>query len=156
MREQPDRELALECLRLAHASTDENGWEFVIRREIDRRGISIKVIQIDGGWENPSTVLSYFPADEHRDPAIMSVASLHRLIKTKALPVDLLSLLLPDGHAIVRVPEGIDHDELAASMHEYLAAKSEFHHPESEEGRDIGPRENSRLCGKFVKIRATG
>lgn len=128
----------------------------LIRREIDRRRIPIKAIQLDGGWKEPTTVLSYFPADDNATPATMSVASLYRLIEGKALPVDLLSLLLPAGFAIVHVPENIDHDEADQACRDYADAKAAAHHPESEAGRDIGPREDNVLRGKFTRLRAIG
>lgn len=121
-----------------------------IRREIDRRGISIKAVQFDGGWECPSTVLSYFPADAAKEPAIMSVAALYRLFD--ALPTELLSLLLPDGFQIVRAPESIDHDTLCELAAEYVSAKNRAHHPESEAGRDIGPGEEGTLSGLVVQM----
>ena len=124
----------------------------LIRREMDRRGIAIKAVQLDGGWETSSTVLSYFPADPEKEPAIMSVAALHRLLGRKALPADLLSLLLPEGHAIVKVPEGVDFDKLADSFAEFLTAKNAAHHPESEAGRDIGPGEEAHLSAKIVHL----
>lgn len=124
-----------------------------IRREIDRRGIHMKAVALDGGWENTSTVLSYFPADRDAQPAVMSVAALYRLLG--ALPTDLLSLLLPDGHAIVRVPEGIDHDELASGFQDYLQTKHAAHHPESEAGREIGPNEDKLLRSKLTVIRGS-
>ena len=126
----------------------------LIRREMDRRGIAIKAVQLDGGWETTSTVQSYFPADSEKEPAVMSVASLYRLIDRGALPVDLLSLLLPDGFQIVRADEGIDHDRLAEMAADYIAAKNAAHHPDSEAGRDIGPNENKKLTAKVVALRA--
>lgn len=123
-----------------------------IRREIDRRGIAIKAIQLDAGWDTPSTVLSYFPGNPDVEPAIMSVAALYRLIDTKALPAELLSMLLPDSHAIVRVPEGINLDELADDFADFLAAKNACHHPESEAGREIGENERKLLTGKALKL----
>lgn len=127
--------------------------QLLIRREMDRRGISIKAVQYDGGWENSSTVLSYFPCPEGaKEPQTMSVASLYRLLVRKALPADLLSLLLPDGFVIVRAPEAINHDEIAEAMHDFLQAKERAHHPESEEGREIGPGEDNVLRGKFVNV----
>ncbi len=123
-----------------------------IRREIDRRGIAIKAVQFDAGWENASTLLSYFPADQHAAPAVMSVAALFRLTETGALPLDLLSMLLPEGVAMVRVPNGVDHDRLADEFADYLKAKNECHRPESECGPAIGPGEDSRLRGKLVSI----
>lgn len=125
-----------------------------IRREIDRRGIAIKAIALDGGWDNTSTVLSYFPADATKEPAIMSVAALYRLFE--ALPTDLLSLLLPEGFAIVRVPEGVDHDELAPALQDYLVAKAAAHHPESECGPAIGPKERALLDRKVVHLPIVG
>lgn len=122
-----------------------------IRREIDRRGIAMKAIAMDGGWDSTSTVLSYFPADQHAQPAVMSVASLFRLFD--ALPTDLLSLLLPDGYAIVQVPEGIDHDDLERGCRDFLATKGEAHHPDSPAGRDIAPCEAKALDAKVVQLR---
>jgi len=121
-----------------------------IRREIDRRGIAMKAVQLDGGWDNSSTVLSYFPADGAKEPAVMSVAALFRLFD--ALPLDLLSLLMPDGHAIVRVPEGIDHDQIADAMGDYLSAKHHAHHPESPAGRDIADCEREALNAKLALV----
>lgn len=121
-----------------------------MRREIDRRGISIKAVQFDGGWECPSTVLSYFPADPAKEPAIMSVAALYRLFD--ALPTDLLSMLLPDGFQIVRAPENIDHDALCQLANDYVSAKNRAHHPDSEAGRDIGPGEECALGGLVVQM----
>lgn len=127
-----------------------------IRREIDRRDLSIKAIHMDGGWETPSTVLSYFPADELKQPATMSVAALFRLLKTNAVPTELLSLLMPDGFAIVRTPEGINHDEIEEAARDFLATKGRAHHPESPAGRDISACEDSVLRRKAVALRAIG
>lgn len=125
----------------------------LIRREMDRRGISIKAVQYDGGWETASTVASYFPNPEGgKEPQTMSVAALHRLIRRKALPLDLLSTLLPDGFVIVQAPEAINHDEIAEAMHDFLQAKERAHHPESEAGREIGPNEDNVLRVKFGNV----
>lgn len=124
----------------------------LIRRQMDERRITVKQVQYDGGWDSPSTVLSYFPADPDKQPATMSVASLFRLLETGALPSELISLLMPDGFQIVRVPEGIDHDEVEKAARDFLAAKVEAHHPDSEAGREIGPKEHSRLTGKAVEL----
>jgi hypothetical protein len=122
----------------------------LIRREMDRRHIAIKAVQFDGGWENPSTVLSWFPADKDKEPQIMSVAGLYRLINRKALPIDLLSIMLPDGFRIVRVPEEVDHDEIATVVHDYLCTKEKAHHPESPAGREISECEHDNLSNKVV------
>lgn len=127
----------------------------LVRREMNRRGISIKAVQLDGGWDSSSTVLSYFPEDTHAQPAVMSVAALYRLLDTGALPADLLSLMLPPGFQIVRAPEAIDHDDVEDMFRDYLAAKGKAHHPDSEAGREIGPGEQDKLDGKVVQIRGS-
>jgi hypothetical protein len=125
-----------------------------IRREMERRGISLKQVQYDGGWDTVSTVASYFPLGDTAKPAIMSAAALRRLVHTKALPLDLLSLMLPPGFQIVRAPEEIDHDDFETLCRDYLAAKGRAHHPDSEAGREIGPGEQDTLDGKVVQLRA--
>lgn len=136
---------------MADANTIIRERQKAIRREIDRRGISIKAVQFDGGWDTSSTVLSYFPADRDKEPAIMSVAALFRLFN--ALPTDLLSMLLPEGHTIVRVPEGIDHDEIAPAMREYLSRKDAAHHPDSPAGREISECEDADLRGIVAQLK---
>lgn len=125
-----------------------------VRREIDRRELSIKALYLDAGWENSSTLLSYFPADQEREPATMSLASFYRLFK--ALPTDLLSFMLPEGFAVVRVPEGLDHDEIDRAFRDYTDAKAAAHHPESECGRDLGPKERAALDDKIVRLPIKG
>jgi hypothetical protein len=126
----------------------------LIRREMTRRGITVKSVQLDGGWETSSTVLSYFPASEDAEPATMSVAALYRLLDRRALPADLVSVLLPDGFAVVRIPDGIDHDELEAACRDYLRAKGEAHHPASPAGREIAPCEDAALTSRAAVLKA--
>jgi hypothetical protein len=123
-----------------------------MRREMDRRGLLLKVISMDSGIPY-STLLSYFP-DEHaaREPALMPVSAQYQLCG--AIPEDILSLLLPDGRRIVRVPEGVNHDEISECLRDYLNEKERAHHPESEAGREIGPNEDNVLRGKFASVRA--
>lgn len=116
--------------------------QLAIRREMDRRGISLKQVSFDSGIPYP-TLQSYFPAEGSRDPAVMPTSGLFCLVG--ALPDDLLSLFLPDGRVIVSVPEGVDHDRVAPALRDYLRAKDEAHHPDSEAGRDIGPGEDKAL-----------
>lgn len=122
----------------------------LIRRQMEARGILVKQVQLDGGWKDPSTVQSYFPASDKAQPATMSVAALYRLLTTKALPVELLSLLMPHGFALVQMPEGIDHDEIAAWAEEYAARKLAAHRADSECQEQIGPNERSALDGIVV------
>jgi hypothetical protein len=124
----------------------------LIRRMMDARDIAIKAVQFDGGWKDPSTVLSWFPANRDAEPKSMSLAGFYRLAKSKALSLDLLSLLLPDGLRIVSVPEEIDHDEIATVLHDYLQTKERAHHPESPDGREISNCEHAALSNKVVSF----
>lgn len=127
--------------------------QLVIRREMDRRGISLKAVSLDSGIPYP-TIVSYFPGERDKQPATISGSALFMLCEGKALPLDLLSLMLPEGFQIVRAPEEIDHDALCELAADYVAEKNRAHHPESEAGRDIGPGENEKLVGKIVQLRA--
>lgn len=126
----------------------------LIRREMTKRGILVKQVQLDGGWNDPSTVQSYFPAKADQVPATMSVAALYRLIDRGALPIDLLSLLMPAGFALVRMPEGIDHDEVAAWAEGYAARKMAAHRADSECQEQIGPNEKQELDNIVVAFPA--
>jgi hypothetical protein len=123
--------------------------QLAIRRELDRRGIALKVVSFDSGIPY-STLLSYFPAD--KQPAEMPVGVLYAL--SGAIPDDLLNLLTKDGWALVRVPSGIDYDEISSCCREFIDSKDRAHHPESEAGRDIGPNEEAELSAKVVRLRA--
>jgi hypothetical protein len=127
------------------------GRQALMRRELDRRGISLKGVAYDSGIPY-DTLISYFPAEGgEREAAVMSAASMFALCD--AVPDDILSLLLPDGRLIVRVPEAVDHDEIAEACREYLAAKDHAHHPESPAQRDISPCEDAALRAKVVPLR---
>jgi hypothetical protein len=126
--------------------------QLAMRREIDRRGIALQAVAYDSGIPMP-TLLSYFPGGE-REPAVMPATALFKLLGGDALPHDILSLILPDGDLIVRVPEEIDHDDMEAAARDFLAAKGAAHHPESEAGREIGPGEAAVLSQKAVRLRA--
>lgn len=115
-------------------------------REACNRDLTLKVISIDSGL-GYTTVQSYA-----RGEALMSISSLFKLIGV--IPDDLLSMLLPDGRQIVRVPENLDHDEIETACRDFLAAKGQAHHPESEMGREIGPKEQEALNRKVVALRA--
>lgn len=118
-----------------------------VRQQLDLRGLSMKVCASKAGVSY-STFLSWFPASG--TPQIPSLACFHALLK--ALPIDLASLLVPDGWQLVRVPVGVDHDELAEAFADYLHEKNAAHHPLSENGRDLGPTETEKLTGKIVRL----
>lgn len=122
-----------------------------MRREMHRRGIAMKVVSQDSGISY-STLLTYFPADQHKTPVQIPGSAIYAL--AGHIPPDILSLLLPSDHVIVRAPEEINHDEIAGAMQDFLRAKECAHHPESEAGREIGPCEDNVLRGKFQKVKA--
>jgi hypothetical protein len=127
--------------------------QLAIRREMERRGISLKAVSMDAGIQYP-TVVSYFPGERDREPATLNVAGLFKLIEGNSLPLDLLSMLLPAGIALVRAPEEIDHDEVEVRFRDYLAAKGRAHHPDSPGGREITDGEKRDLDAKVTQLRA--
>lgn len=133
------------------ASTIIRQRQLAIRRELDRRGIALKQVQFDSGIPY-ATLLSYFPAEGSREPAVLPTSAFYVL--TAAIPTDLLSLLVPDGFAVVQVPEGVDHDEIAPAMRDYLRAKDDAHHPDSPGGREISDCEDIALRARLTVVRA--
>lgn len=124
-----------------------------VRREMDRRGISLKAVALDCGVPYP-TIRSYFPGERNAVPAVMPTSVLYAMAEAEALPLELLSLLMPDGVQLVRVPEDIDHDELSRACRAYVDLKGEAHHPASEDGREIGAGENVQLLRAAANVRA--
>ncbi|WP_299327607.1 hypothetical protein [Parasphingopyxis sp.] len=119
-----------------------------IRHELDRRRIPLKVCAANAEVSY-STFLSWFPANG--TPQIPSLASLPRL--SRALPDDLLSLLVPDGLYIVPGPEGVDYDDVARGCHAFLKAKTDAHHPDSPDGREISDCERDTLDARVIPLR---
>jgi len=125
----------------------------VIRREMDRRGISLKAVSFDSGI-GYSTIVSYFSNERDKEPSAIGMPAVFMLAASNALPLDLLSMLLPEGLQMVRVPEGVDHDEFETIARDYLAAKGKAHHPDSPGGREIADCERDLLDSKVVALRA--
>jgi hypothetical protein len=122
-----------------------------IRLELDARGLPLKVCASKAGVSY-STFLSWFPASG--TPQIPSLACLPGL--AKALPGDLLSMLVPDGFHIVPDPSGIDYDDFSAGCRAFIDAKEQAHHPESPAGRDISDCEKAVLNGTIVRLPIRG
>lgn len=120
--------------------------QMTVFREACHRGNTLKAIAIDSG--NGYTTVQAWSKGE----AVMSIGGLFSLVDI--IPDDLLSMLLPDGRQIVRVPENLDHDEIEEACRDFLAAKGHAHHPASECGREIGPGEKDVLDRKVVALRA--
>jgi hypothetical protein len=123
-----------------------------VRCEIDGRGFHLKAVASKSGIEY-GTLLTYFPGGE-REPAVIPMSAVYALAEARALPTDILSMLMPIGFAVVEVPEGVDFDDIEEACRELLATKGAAHHPESEAGREIGPGEEAELATKVVQIRA--
>lgn len=122
-----------------------------IRSGLDARNIPLKVCAAKAGVSY-STFLSWFPASG--TPQIPSLAALRGL--AKALPGDLLSLLIADGFHIVPDPEGLDYDEFAAKCRTFIDVKDRAHHPDSPAGRDLSDCEQEKLRGLVVHLPIAG
>lgn len=122
-----------------------------IFRIAQRQGLTFKAISLDSGIPY-STLRGY--AGHSGEPCEMPVSALVRLIGV--VPDELLSLLLPDGHAICRVPDKLDHDEIADAFADYLHTKNAAHHPDSPAGRDIADCERDALDAKVVQLPIKG
>jgi hypothetical protein len=119
---------------------------FRIAQDPTRYGLTLKMIAADADLGLDS--IRNYAAGE----TVMPLTALDALVDV--LPDELLSLLLPAGHAIVTVPEGICHDEIEKAAREFLAAKGEAHHPESPGGRELAECEVVTLNRKAAKLRA--
>ena len=122
-----------------------------IRRELDRRGVALKAVSMDSGIIY-STLLTYLPQDGGDKPAMMPMSAVYALAESKAIPDDLLSLLLPAGCMIVRAPEEMDHDQVETACRDFLADKGKAHHPDSPAGREISECEAAALSKRAAHI----
>lgn len=136
---------------MASGSTIVKQRQLAIRRQLDQRGIALKVIAMDSGLSY-STLASYFPADKDADPAQMPTGVLYDLCGH--IPDDLLSLMLPVGRQIVRLPDDLDHDALSDLAADYLSTKAAAHKADSPAGVAISDCERDVLDRKVVALRA--
>lgn len=120
-----------------------------IFRVCQDRGLTLAAISAESGVPL-STLRTY--AGLNGATAVMGVDKLYMLIGI--VPDELLSLLLPPLRAIVRVPDGLDHDEIEKAARDFLACKGEAHHPDSPGGREISDCEHAALTGRAVRLRA--
>lgn len=118
--------------------------------EAARRGITRKMLQIDGGFSE-ATVRSW--ADGTHE---MPLHAFVRMAESGALPLDLLSILLDDGLELVRAGAGVDLHALAASAADFVGDFAASAHPASEAGCAIGPNEEQRLNMGARELRAVG
>lgn len=123
-----------------------------MRCAIDERGFHLKAVASKAGLPY-ATLLSYFPGEKDKQPANMPASAIYALIAGEALPLEIMSMLLPAGVVMIRAPEGVNHDELEEVAREYLAEKGKAHHPNSPAGREISECERARLDGKAAGLR---
>lgn len=131
---------------IVEAAKREQQRMFRIACDPRRFNLTRKAIEIDA--EIPrSTLASY--ADGR---ALMTIATLRSLCGV--IPNELLSLLLPEGYAVVSTPEAVDHDAVASWCIQFLAKWNAAKHPESEAGTETGPRENDELLAAIVQLQS--
>lgn len=124
-----------------------------VRSEINRRGFALKVVASKAGIPY-NTFCSYFPADENARPTQIPGGAIFGLIAGRALPLDIISLLLPEDVQIVRASEELDPDWIEELCREYLATKAQAHHRDSPAGREISDCERRTLAVKATSLRA--
>lgn len=121
---------------------------FRIACDPKRYGLTLKLISMDSGLHYDS--VRHYAAGETALPLSAFVALMG------VVPDELLSLLLPDGRAIVKVPDEIDLDGLADQFTDFLHEKNAAHHPDSPAGRDIADCERDTLTSKVVHLPIVG
>lgn len=110
-------------------------------------GLTQKAVSMDSGI--PYTTIRTYASGE----AVMPVTALVKLVGV--IPDSLLSQLLdPAARCIVRIPAGVDYDEVSKVCREFLDEKERAHHPQSEQGREIGPVESRELGATVVELKA--
>ncbi len=139
--------MASDCI-ISHAVKDAQERIF---RIAGKRGLTLKAISLDSGIPY-STLRTY--AGHNGPTAEMPVSVIRKL--TGVVPDELLSLLLTEDRAIVRVPAEVDHDTLADAFADYLHSKNAAHHPDSPAGREIADCERDMLNGKVAYLPLAG
>lgn len=82
----------------------------------------------------------------------LSLWGVKKLLRVEKLAPLLSRLFMPEGCALVVIPAGIDLDSLADEFADFLKTKNDFHHPDSECGRDLGPGEQALLNAKVIQL----
>lgn len=119
---------------------------FRIAQDPARYGLTLKMIIADSGLGKDSV------GNYARGETEMPLSALDALIGV--IPDELLSLLLPAGRIIARVPETVDHDEVEQACLDIVARKGRAHRPDSPAGRDLSPCEIVDLNQHVAVLRA--
>jgi hypothetical protein len=116
-----------------------------------RDGFERKNIEADSGIS--LSTLASWATEIHEMP----LSAFRKLIATRALPLEILSLLLPDGVALAPAGEGeMDHAALAGHAMGYVSDYTSARDPKSEAGEALGPGERAALDarGAVLKVAA--
>jgi hypothetical protein len=132
--------------RIIEQMRDRQARMFRIAMDPQRYGLTLKMIEADSGIDYDS--LRNYASGK----TTMPITAVDCLIDV--LPDELLTLLFSNGRVLVKAPEEIDHHQIAPALRDYLRAKDDAHHPDSEAGEAIGPGEHKALCGKLALVRA--
>lgn len=118
----------------------------VFRMALDpqRYGLTLKMISADSGIGYDS--LRNYAAGE----TIMPITAIDCLIDV--IPDELLSLLFSSGRVIIKIPENINHDDIATWADSYTAKKIAAHRQDSECEERIGPTEKAELDAMVVQF----
>ena len=119
---------------------------FRIACDPTRYGLTLKLIATDADLDYDS-VRNYAAGK-----TTMPITALFALIGV--VPDELLSHLLPEGRAIVAVPDELDHDQIETACRDYLEVKGGSHAVASPGGREISDCEAVLLNGKVAHLRA--
>jgi len=120
-----------------------------IFRIATRNGLTLKAISLDADIPY-NTLRSY--AGHNGEPVEMPVSALRKLVGV--VPDDLLSLLLPDGRTIVRLPDGVDLDDFEDACRDFLDTKCKAHHKNSPAGCELSDGERADLNRKVIPLRS--
>lgn len=124
-----------------------------IRREMDRRGISLKAVAFDSGIPY-ATLATYFPQDPLKDPVQIPQGATFSIKQAMALPLDLMNLLQPDNVCLVEIPAEVDVHEIGRIVAELHALKTAAHHPDSPAGVEISECEARTIAAKAAELKA--
>lgn len=119
---------------------------FRIAQDPTRYGLTLKMIAADAAL-NYKSLVNYAAGDTE-----MPLSALDALIGV--LPDDLLTLLMPEGRAIVRIPDGIDLDELDAACRAVVATKARAHRSDSPGGPAVVESERVAILQAAAPLRA--
>lgn len=130
---------------ISHRIREEQRRIFRIATNPLRYGLTLKAIEADSGIPY-NTLRSYANGS-----SMMPVEALHRLCGV--IPDELLSLLLPGGRIIVQPGQDACHDSFASKCIDFAAMHMSARHPDSPDGVEISPCEDSALSAERQKMK---